>query len=267
MPLDPRTTALSCQHCTDHKIGCRPLAKWARDLEAEGQDPDSLPAKTKQKGKGKRRNAAGRYFITYLRCRLTLLLEAVDNLTPVMEGIRAEVATEIAALRRDFGNKLAELLTASSNHNAMLRSMCQQAGVNVASLGLRPPPAPLMEDYAASTPSASSVISNISSTSSNLPIGGLSIESPTTRSTASLPIAGPSGVNRDRASVIGMLFCKSRTVLNIAISTWGNPSHRLWPREHRFKAPFKGSVQGSERSGFTGRVTHAILILHTSFVF
>lgn len=241
--------------------------KWARDLEAEGQDPDSLPPKTKQKGKGKWCNAAGWYFITYLQCHLTLLLEAVDDLTPVMEGIWAKVATEIAALRHNFSNKLAELLTASSNHNAMLHSMCQQAGVNVASLGLRPPPAPLMEDYAASTLSASLVISNISSTSSNLPIGGLSIESPTTCSTASLPIAGPSGVNQDCASVIGTLFCKLRTVLNIAISTWGNPLHWLWPREHCFKAPFKGSVQGFKRSGFTGRVTHAILILHTSFVF
>ena len=60
--------ALMCDHCTRNKIGCKPLVKWVQALKAgpqsskAGGQPSKAPKQAK--GKGKKQNVAGAYYIT-----------------------------------------------------------------------------------------------------------------------------------------------------------------------------------------------------------
>ena len=137
-----------------------------------------------------------------------------------MSESRAEFQKAIAQL----GRELAELQGASAKHLFLLQSLCQQTGVGLSSPGLRVPPTPTVEEHAVSTPSASSAISNVSSTSSGLKFGHLSLDSPITHTAPSLPIAGPSGLNRDRSLVQGrsILIIISIIALTVSPSTWAN---------------------------------------------
>ena len=151
-----------------------------------------------------------------------------------MARFRADIAGEISQLRANICNGHAQLAAnfveirgTSSNHNSMHLLLCQQTRLPVPSLGLRLPLAPPMEEHAASTPSASSVISNILSTSSVPHVGSLTLDSPTARAAASLPTTGPLGVTRDRIQIPGkpMHLVIVITKLNTPISTQRNPSH------------------------------------------
>ena len=138
----------------------------------------------------------------------------------MMEAFQAEVANQISALRSEICSEirseiraeirsglaplstgLANLHSASSSHNTLLQSMCQQSRVSVPSLGLRAPSVSIVEEHAASTPSASSAISNVSSASSALPLSSLTLDSPIVRTAPDLLIAGPSGLNQDHAPI------------------------------------------------------------------
>ena len=140
--------------------------------------------------------------------------EVVDDPTLMMEAFQAEVAKQISALHSEICSEicseirtelcagltplstgLANLHSASSNHNSILQSMCQQSGVSIPSLVLCPHSAPAVDEHATSTPSASSTISNISSASSGLQLTTLTIDSPTTCMAPSFPIVGPSGLH------------------------------------------------------------------------
>ena len=156
----------------------------------------------------------------------------------------------------------AEIRGASSNHNLMLMLLCQQTRLPVPSLGLRLPSAPPMEEHAASTPLASSVISNILSTSSVPHVGSLMLDSPTARAAASLPATGPSGVTRDRIQIPGkpMHLVIVITKLNTPISTRRNPSHQVGSRKHGFEASIPGSIKSSECRRISGRLALAFLM-------
>ena len=186
-----------------------------------------------------------------------------------MARFRADIAGEISQLRADVRNghaqlaaNLAEIRGASSNHNSMLMLLCQQTRLPVPSLGLRLPSAPPMEEHAASTPSASSVISNISSTSSVPHVGSLTLDSPTARAAASLPATGPSGVTQDRIQIPGkpMHLVIVITKLNTPISTRRNPSHRVGSRKRGFEASIPGSITSSECRRISGRLALAFLM-------
>ena len=156
-----------------------------------------------------------------------------------MSESRAKLQNAIAQL----GRGLTELQGASSKHMFLLQSFCQQTGIGFSSVELRAPPAPTVEEHTASTPSASSAISNISSTSSGIQFGHLSLDSPITRSAPSFPIAGPSGPTRDCSPVQGrlMLILVFITTLSVSPRTWTNCSHWVGSRGHRFNAPFEGT--------------------------
>ncbi|KAN0125446.1 hypothetical protein V8E53_015472 [Lactarius tabidus] len=206
-PFEQRVTALACNFCTIQKIRCYPKAKWAQE-EEEAQETQKIEDQKKpNKGKGKKQN---------------VVVESVDNLSSAIDSLKskvselrsdfntklAEASQEIVKLQSEFGTRIGEasqeiveLRKYSLQQDQMLRGLCLQAGVSVSSLNLRIPPpstrlqippAPTHDEQAASTPSASSVISNVSSTSSHLHLGSLMIDSPTP-GTASLPLAGPSG--------------------------------------------------------------------------
>ena len=123
-----------------------------------------------------------------------------------MSELRSEVRTGLEKL----GKGLAALQDSSSNHNALLSTLCQQSGSSVPPHETHAPSAPAIGEPAASTPSASSAISNISSASSIPPLGGLTMHSPTTFTNPSLPIAGPSAPNRDHIPIEGTSI---RTIL------------------------------------------------------
>ena len=132
-----------------------------------------------------------------------------------MSESHAKHQTAIAQL----GRELVELQGASAKHLSLLQSLCQQTGIGVSSPGLRIPPAPIVEEHVASTPSASSAISNISSTSSGLKFGHLSLDSPITHTAPSLPIAGPSGLNRDRSPGQGRLILIIISLIALTVSS------------------------------------------------
>ena len=120
-----------------------------------------------------------------------------------MSELRSEVRTGLEKL----GNGLSVLQDSSSNHNALLSTLCQQSGSSVPPLETHAPLAPTIGEPAALTPSASSAISNISSTSSIPPLGGLTIHSPITFTNPTLPVAGSSAPNRDPTPIEGMSLC------------------------------------------------------------
>jgi hypothetical protein len=224
-PFEQRVTALACNFCTIQKIRCYPKAKWAQE-EEEAQETQKIEDQKKpNKGKGKKRNVVVgvcRPAPLSCPCQLTYDAESVDNLSSAIDSLKSEVSElrsdfntklaeasqEIVKLQSEFGmrigeasQEIVELRKYSLQQDQMLRGLCLQAGVSVSSLNLRIPPpstrlqippAPTHDEQAASTPSASSVISNVSSTSSHLHLGSLMIDSPTP-GTASLPLAGLSG--------------------------------------------------------------------------
>ena len=111
---------------------------------------------------------------------------------------------EIAKLRKEVAECHATI-------NNIWEYMCRKgeaiSGLSHLSTGtlppLRYPPPPTFQDNA---PSPVSAVSNISSTSSGLPVvGTLNLDSPGTR-TAALPVAGPSRVGRERTQVQGTSF-------------------------------------------------------------
>ena len=195
-----------------------------------------------------------------------------DEVRNEIAQLRAEIAGEMSQLRTEvrnghaqLGTHFAELHSASANHNSMLMLLCQQDRLPVPSLNFRLPSAPPMEEQAASTPSALSAISNISSTSSVPHFGSLTIDSPTAHAATSLPVAGPSGVNRDHAPIQGMstALVVVITEFNTPDSTRRNPSHRVRSRTYCFKTSIQGSFESSERRRISGRLARACLILNT----
>ena len=162
--------------------------------------------------------------------------ELEANVEREMSKSRTELQNAIAQL----GRGLAELQGASAKHMFLLQSLGQQTGIGFSSPELRVPPAPTVEEHVASTPSASSAISNISSTSSGIQFGHLSLNSPVTRTAPSFPIVGPSGQNRDCSLVQGISILILILIITLSVfpSTWANCSHWVRSRGRRFNAPF-----------------------------
>lgn len=134
------------------------------------------------------------------------IMHEISELRTECRGKFAAVNKELAGVTKELAvvnKELVDLRAQSAAQGVMLNRLCQQAGVSITSLGLLTPLALTGEEPAASTPSASSVTSNISSTS-GLPIGNLTIDSPTIRTTGP-PVAGPSGIGRERSPVQGAL--------------------------------------------------------------
>ena len=121
-----------------------------------------------------------------------------------MDKFHTNQEQEIAKLRKE----VAECHTTINN---IWEYMCHKgeaiSGLSHLSTGTLPPlcypPPPTIPDAA---PSPVSTVSNISSTSSSLPVvGTLNLDSPGTR-TVALPVAGPSRVRWERTQVHGMSF-------------------------------------------------------------
>ena len=149
------------------------------------------------------------------------ILELEAKVEREMSESRAKFQKAIAQL----GRELAELQGALAKHLFLLQSLCQQTGFGISSPGLRVPPTPTVEEHVVSTPSASSAISNISSTSSGLKFSHLSLDSPITHTAPSLPIAGPLRLNWDHSPVQGRLILILISIIALTISptsTWAN---------------------------------------------
>ena len=113
-----------------------------------------------------------------------------------MAESRAELRDHRTDLRNGFAQVskiLAELQASSSTHQSLLLSLGQH------SREITMPAAPTIGEHAVSTPSASSVISITSSTSSVPHIGTLTLDSPAIHPIPSLPGVGLSGPARDRS--------------------------------------------------------------------
>ena len=167
----------------------------------------------------------------------------ISELEAKVEHKMSESHAKLQKAITQLGRGLAELQGASSKHMFLLQSFCQQTGISFSSVELHAPPAPTAEEHVASTPSASSAISNILSTSSSIQFGHLSLNSPITHTTPSFPIMGPSGPNRDCSPVQGrlMLILIFIITLSVSPSTWTNCSHWVGSRGHHFNAPFEGT--------------------------
>ena len=142
-----------------------------------------------------------------------------------ISALRSEFQAHIAQANRE----VAELRTIASNNEVLLRSLCQQSGINLPALHLCTPLAPFSlqltpEDHTATTPSASSVISNTSSIPSGVQLGNLTIDSPTT-GTAGSPVAGPSGLAQEHSPVQGTsVYVIDHIFANSVTSTWSDAS-------------------------------------------
>lgn len=248
-------------------------------LRLEGSHP-RLPSRQKERGRSKMWQVRTTLLHSYHIC--LHVPEVVDDPTLMMEAFQAEVAKQISALHSKICSEicseirmelcaglaplstwLANLHSALSNHNLILQSMCQQSGVSIPSLGLRPHSAPAVDEHAMSTPSASSTISNVSSALSRLQLTTLTINSPTTCTAPSLLIAGPLGLNQDHAPIHGLSFLFTfilNTMLSLPARTYPNPLHGFWVRHCPFNPSLQGWVQGSECGEFSGWVAHAFLI-------
>ena len=194
-----------------------------------------------------------------------------DEVRSEMAQFRAEISCEMSQLRTEvrnghaqLGTNFAELRGASAHHSSMLMLLCQQSRLPSHSLGLHLPSAPPIEEHAASTPSASSAISNISSTLSVPHVDTLTIDSPTARIAANLPVVGPSGVNRDHAEIQGksIHLIIVITQFSTPVSTRRHLSFRVRSRKRCFEASIQGSFESSERRSMSGRLASAFLILN-----
>ena len=193
-----------------------------------------------------------------------------DEVRNEMAQFRAKIACEMSQLRTEVRNGHAQLgtnfveLCASAHHSSMLMLLCQQSRLPAPLLGVRLPSAPPIEEHAASTPSASSAISNMSSTSSVPHVDSLTIDSPTARVAASLPIVRPSGVNRDHAQIQGKSFHLIIVITQFStpVSTRRYPSYRLRSRKSCFEASIQGFFKSSECRSISGRLALAFLILN-----
>ena len=164
----------------------------------------------------------------------------ISELEANVEREMSKSCTELQNTIAQLGRGLAELQGALAKHMFLLQSFGQQTGIGFSPPKLRVPPAPTVEEHTASTPSASSAISNISSTSSSIQFGHLSLDTPITRTAPSFPIAGPSGQNRDCSPVqgISILILILIITLSVSPSSWANCSHWVWSRGRLFNAPF-----------------------------
>lgn len=129
-----------------------------------------------------------------------------------MQDLRVELQKEITELRRevmDCRSNIAVIRDIISGQGEMLRGRSTSSNASLPLL--RVPPVPSFQESASEVlenpvvaPSPSSAISNISSDSSAFHIGGLMLDSPQTWPTG-LPIAGPSGIGRERHQAQGRL--------------------------------------------------------------
>ena len=119
--------------------------------------------------------------------------ETVAELEVTVDRISSQIFTRLNALD-DY----------AYNNDKMMRALCAQGNVDLSSLGLRVPAAPIFPKPTAATLDAPP-ISTSSSTSSTLGMGTLAIAAPVPRSMGP-PIAGPSG-----SSVAGTGFVFFRT--------------------------------------------------------
>ena len=137
-----------------------------------------------------------------------------------MTELHAKVEGEILKMQAKVEHNMSELHSEVQTGEAQKRAcgtsrfilksqypamtLCQQSGSSILPLETCTPLAPAIGEPAALTPLASSAISNISSTLSIPPLGGLMIHSPTTFTNPSLPIVGPSAPNWDHTPIEGM---------------------------------------------------------------
>ena len=251
------------------------------------------------KGKGKKRAIAavsgGVYCIAAPLSRFDKLAlpDVPDELSTIMDTFRVEVKNDISELQskvehdisafyakvdhemaeshaelRDHGTDLrngfaqvskilAELQASSSTHQSLLLSLGQQSRETTM------PAAPTIGEHAVSTPSASSVISITSSTSSIPHIGTLTLDSPTIHPIPSLPGVRLSGLARDRSpsqctSVYVFKFRRDYRV-QVNVSARSNTSHQFRSEWRGFNTCFPRSVKRSERRRLSGRVPFAYL--------
>lgn len=97
----------------------------------------------------------------------------------------------LVSLRTDMQAGFAELRDVAYNTDTMLRALCYQGNINLSTLRLRTPAVPLFADTDAATPSASSVASVASTSSSSLHIARMTLESPQLSGTPELPSDAP----------------------------------------------------------------------------
>ena len=158
-----------------------------------------------------------------------------------MSGLRSEVS--------DCWMNVAAISNFFSGQGEMMHGRSIPSGMNLPSL--RVPPPPPFQDGTAVAPSPSSAISNISSNSSTFHIGGLMLDSPHSRSIG-LPVAGPSGVGRERQQVQGRLLypfrCPMHVLITIAPGTMLRSVSEQAAAKPASNAP---SVAGSRRSSRT----------------
>ena len=251
------------------------------------------------KGKGKKQAittvSGGAYCIAALLSRFDklALLDVPDELSTIMDTFQVEVKNNISELQskveRDIlafyakvnhkmvehhaklrdhhtdlhngfaqvSKILAKLQASSSTHQSLLLSLGQQ------SREITMPAAPTIGEHAISTPSASSVISITSSTSSIPHIGTLTLDSPTIHPIPGLPGVGLSGPAQDCSpsqcmSVYVFKFCRDYRV-QVNISARSNTSHQFHSERHGFNTCFPSSIEISKCQRLLGRVPFTYL--------
>jgi hypothetical protein len=115
---------------------------------------------------------------------MTCLLDASDDVHSSLDALRAELRASNAEFR-----------DAIYNIDTIVRALCPQNGVNISSLPLRTPTVPRFGAYPG-TSSASSAVSNASTSSSSFHIGRMALED----------VPGPSGIASEHLQTHGKWF-------------------------------------------------------------